>query len=302
MSDIIYWCGDITYAHERRQSFEQLLQKVTCEKFQPTSTSRATTLEELKKAKADLLIMDNVTLDRFNRKELATCARSVLELDCSPNHEVLPDNYDCFSTFALSPFASDRPFGWDFFLAPIHLDVPSTSHHPKVVVHFGDEDRHNLSYRVLRHLVQLAIPLEVVVCLTPDYKGDITSLKLLALGKSSATVKEVKHPYAEIASSTIVIGDGSYGAFISAYLKKAYIALSQTDAEFDQMLELEMYGISHLGLGRKVKQSHLQNALMELYLHPKKAQKQVELQERWKEKRSGEDFVTFATRRLSVLQ
>lgn len=300
MVEVIFWSGESVYSKERCIQLEKLLDRPAVH-FETKGLTRHEIIEQLKNHEAALLLIDSVPLEKFDREELSKVAKTVIELDATKDPVNLPDNYHYFSSFTLHSENKEVPYGWDLFVPPVNLPTESNGAQ-KVCVHFGNGDEHNLSFRVLRHLVQLAVPLEIVICITPDYKWDVTALRLLALGRKSTTVKLLANPYEEMAKSSFIIGDGSYLTKISAFMEKPYIALSQNDEQFTQMMELETYGITHIGLGRKVKQSHLQNALMELYLHPKKAAKQIELLARWKACHNNIPLVQFATKHLSVLK
>ena len=59
----------------------------------------------------------------------------------------------------------------------IGLGKAATRPLPHLVITFGDEDLGNLTYRALRHMLQLQIPLKVTVLLGENYKHDKRSFE-----------------------------------------------------------------------------------------------------------------------------
>lgn len=137
--------------------------------------------------------------------------------------------------------------------------------HPHIVVYFEDGDPNNLTFRCVRHLMQLQIPVQISVIIDDNYKHPTDELQLMLLSHKNAKLK--RHSLDALQSATIVIGNANYTPFKIAHLNIPYIALAQNEHELGNSCVKEDNGFIHLGLGRKIKQSMLQNAVMELLLH-----------------------------------
>lgn len=139
---------------------------------------------------------------------------------------------------------------------------------PHLVITFGDEDSGNLTYRALRHVMQLQIPLKVTILVGEQYPHDRTTLRMMALGRRNTTVVEAPFAFGEIiASADVVLCASGYMPYEVAVMGVPCVVLAQNDFELNLSFPKEHHGFIHLGLGRKVKQSHLLNALMEPLLH-----------------------------------
>ena len=150
---------------------------------------------------------------------------------------------------------------------------------PHIVVTHGPSDPANLSHRTLRHLTQLHIPLKVTVLLGEAYSHPDDPLMMMALGRRNVTVKKMPYDYGrELASADIVICSSGYIPFDVAFLSIPCIVLAQDEEELGHALPNEENGFIPLGLGRKVKQSMLLNAVMELLLHEPRRKRAVERQ------------------------
>lgn len=139
---------------------------------------------------------------------------------------------------------------------------------PHLVISFGDEDEGNLSYRALRHMLQLQIPLKVSLLIGKRYTHDISELRLMALGRRNTKI--IEHPYssAEVyASADIILCASGYMPYEVAVMGIPCVILAQNDFEVGLAFPKEQHGFINLGLGRKVKQSSLLNAIMEPLLH-----------------------------------
>lgn len=148
------------------------------------------------------------------------------------------------------------------------LKKVSTLHLPHVVVTFADEDVDNLSYRTLRHLLHLQVPLAITVVLHSTYNHSRDDLKLMALGRKQARIVECDDPIQLISESDLVICDASFTPYFVAVIGKPCIVIAEDEKEAQHAFPKEGNGFIYLGLGRKLKQSHLQNAVMETILHP----------------------------------
>ncbi len=139
---------------------------------------------------------------------------------------------------------------------------------PHLVISFGEEDPGNLTYRALRHILQLQIPLKVTVLLGEKYSHDKTELQMMALGRRNTHVKERQgNPLALLATADIILCASGYMPYEIAFMGIPCIVLAQNDFEASLDFPKEKHGFIHLGPGRKVKQSSLLNAIMEPLLH-----------------------------------
>lgn len=139
---------------------------------------------------------------------------------------------------------------------------------PHLVISFGDDDPGNLTYRSLRHMLQLQIPLKVTVLLGKNYAHDKTELRMMALGRRNTFIKEQPENIPEFLSTAdIVLCAAGYMPYEIAVIGIPCIILAQNDFESSLDFPKEKHGFVHLGPGRKVKQSSLLNAIMEPLLH-----------------------------------
>lgn len=159
------------------------------------------------------------------------------------------------------------PIGFIPTREPILKNTSLLKDPPHIVVAFPHEDPENLTYRTLRHLVQLHIPLQISVVVDAHYKHDINDLKRFALTRKSIQVISTHEPETYIYTSDIVITSGAYTPFLVAQHKIPCIVLCAHEEEMNYGFPQEGNGFANLGLGRKIKQSYLQNAVMEIILH-----------------------------------
>jgi spore coat polysaccharide biosynthesis predicted glycosyltransferase SpsG len=139
---------------------------------------------------------------------------------------------------------------------------------PHLVISFGEEDEGNLTYRALRHIMQLQIPLKVTVLIGEQYAHDTSTIRMMALERRNTTVLVPPYNYAEIfASADIILCASGYMPYEVAVMGIPCVVLAQNDFELGLAFPKEQHGFIHLGLGRKVKQSSLLNAIMEPLLH-----------------------------------
>jgi spore coat polysaccharide biosynthesis predicted glycosyltransferase SpsG len=139
---------------------------------------------------------------------------------------------------------------------------------PHLVISFGEEDEGNLTYRALRHIMQLQIPLKVTVLIGEQYSHDTSTIRMMALERRNTTVLVPPYNYAEIyATADIILCASGYMPYEVAVMGIPCVVLAQNDFEVGLAFPKEQHGFIHLGLGRKVKQSSLLNAIMEPLLH-----------------------------------
>ena len=177
--------------------------------------------------------------------------------------------------------SSDKPYshymiGPESFIADeqlsaykhIGLQKKETEPLPHLIISFGDEDVGNLTYRALRHMLQLQIPLKVTVLIGKNYQHDKTELRMMALGRRNTFIKEQPENIAKFLSTAdIVLCASGYMPYEIAVMGIPCVVLAQNDFEASLDFPKERHGFVHLGPGRKVKQSSLLNAIMEPLLH-----------------------------------
>ncbi|TQR20767.1 hypothetical protein [Psychrobacillus vulpis] len=162
---------------------------------------------------------------------------------------------------------------------------------PHIVVAFPHEDPENLTYRTLRHLVQLHIPLQISVLVDEHYKHDINELKRFALTRKSIRIISTNEPESFIYTSDMVITSGSYTPFLVAQLNIPCIILCAHEEEVNYAFPQEGHGFANLGLGRKIKQSYLQNAVMEIILHDNRRNAYIQKQKQFQFSTNLEEVV-----------
>ncbi|MBO0588800.1 hypothetical protein [Sporosarcina sp. E16_8] len=139
---------------------------------------------------------------------------------------------------------------------------------PHLVISFGEEDEGNLTYRALRHIMQLQIPLKVTVLIGEQYSHDTSTIRMMALERRNTTVLVPPYNFAEVyAAADIILCASGYMPYEVAVMGIPCVVLAQNDFEVGLAFPKEQHGFIHLGLGRKVKQSSLLNAIMEPLLH-----------------------------------
>ena len=239
----------------------------------------------IRNLQADVIIQDGKNqLSEYTEKLKPFC-KTYIQFDNFLDGHMLADyNLFTFVDELLELNAPNSLIGSYSFAVPDDLlkipkDKPKNSITPHIVIHFEDGDPQNLTYRVLRHLTQLHIPLKLSIVIDEDYKHSIDDLQMMQL---QCNAKMIKFPtdakYLE--DSTIVIGNANYTPFKIASVGIPYIALAQNELELGNSVVREENGFIHLGLGKKIKQSSLQNAVMELILHDDRRERAIVKQQR----------------------
>lgn len=150
---------------------------------------------------------------------------------------------------------------------------------PHIVIYFEDGDQDNLTYRTLRHLTQLQIPLKITIILDELYNHPTDDLQLMALSRRHTTIRRgCSEFYNLLPQANILIGNALYTPYKVATVGVPYIALAQNELQVQNFYVKESNGFIHLGLGRKIKQSSLQNAVMELLLHEERRNRAIQRQ------------------------
>lgn len=249
------------------------------------SAALITTLTELK---PDLLLRDSGSTSKEEVDHIAKIVPAVIHFDDFGEGGEIAD----LVIQTLYTESNDKPLahyliGAESFIADeqmssfkhIGLQKKETQPLPHLVIYFGDEDAGNLTYRSLRHMLQLQIPLKVTIILGKNYKHDKMDLRMMALGRRNTFIKEQPENIAEFLSTAdIVLCASGYMPYEIAVMGIPCIVLAQND--FEVMLDFpkERHGFVHLGPGRKVKQSSLLNAIMEPLLHDSLRKKAIDRQ------------------------
>ena len=150
---------------------------------------------------------------------------------------------------------------------------------PHIVVAFEDGDPNNLTYRTLRHLTQLHIPLQITVAIDAEYMHSVEDLQMMVLSRRSTKV--VQRPDALLhlmPDADLIVCNANFTPYKVAAAGIACITAAQNERELSYAFTREGNGFIHLGLGRKMKQSHIQNAVMELLLHDQRRERAVRKQ------------------------
>ena len=120
---------------------------------------------------------------------------------------------------------------------------------PHIVVAYEDGDANNLTYRTLRHLTQLQIPLKVSVAIDDDYKHDLDSLKLMALSRRNTEIVQRSDALLHLMpKADLVICNANYTPYKVATAGIPCITTAQHESELNYALSREMNGFIHTGL------------------------------------------------------
>ncbi|WP_223554486.1 MULTISPECIES: PseG/SpsG family protein [Lysinibacillus] len=150
---------------------------------------------------------------------------------------------------------------------------------PHIVVAFEDGDEHNLTYRTLRHLTQLQIPLQITVMIDDSYRHATDDLQMMVLSRRNTAILRDKDALLKLLpKADVIICNSNYTPYKIAAYGVPCITLAQTEAELLHAFPREQNGFIHLGLGRKMKQSQIQNAVMEFLLHEARSERAVKKQ------------------------
>ncbi len=153
------------------------------------------------------------------------------------------------------------------------------SNPPHIVVAYEDGDENNLTYRTLRHLTQLQIPLKITVAIDREYRHSIEDLQMMVLSRRNTKIfKDEQALEKLLQEADIVICNANYTPYKVATVGIPCITAAQNERELNNAFPREHNGFIHLGLGRKMKQSNIQNAVMELLLHEARRERAVRKQ------------------------
>lgn len=150
---------------------------------------------------------------------------------------------------------------------------------PHIVVAFEDGDPNNLTYRTLRHLTQLHIPLKISVAIDEEYAHSVEDLQMMVLSRrNTKVIRRADALLHLMPEADLIICNANYTPYKVATAGIACITTAQNERELSHALAREGNGFIHLGLGRKMKQSLIQNAVMELLLHDHRRERAVRKQ------------------------
>lgn len=231
----------------------------------------------------DTIIQDGKNISHENALKLKPFCRTYIQFDNFLDGHLLAD-YNLFTyTDELVDFNAPYALvGSHCFAVPEafeQLRQPPMNEPfdiPHIVVYFEDGDPYNLTFRTIRHLMQLHIPVHITVLIDDEYPHDTDDLQMMLLSRKNT--KLIRNNLQPIQNATIVIGNANYTPFKIASLNIPYIALAQNEHELGNSCVKEEHGFIHLGLGRKIKQSMLQNAVMELLLHEERRARAIKRQ------------------------
>ncbi|MFF2753285.1 hypothetical protein ACFVR1_05955 [Psychrobacillus sp. NPDC058041] len=252
-------------------------------------------LEKLKLFNPDCIIHDNGNSEKDLIRHLKTFNCPLIHFDDHGDGSALADIV--FQALYENPqdLTKDNyvygPTGYIPANKTISKNNNTLQNPPHIVVAFPHEDPENLTYRTLRHLVQLHIPLQISVVVDNYYKHDIHELKRFALTRKSIKVISTKEPESYIYTSDIVITSGAYTPLLVAQQKIPCIVLCAHEEEINYAFPQEENGFANLGLGRKIKQSYLQNAVMEIILHDNRRNAYIQKQKHFQFSSNLEDVV-----------
>ena len=276
----------ILFAAPEKQQL--VLQKLDKQGFAPLSYARNADLKKLlTEHEPDVVISDGYDTDIDEGKMLSSLVPITIHFDdFGEGGKVATRVIQSLHREDREQVPSHYVQGPSGFVVPEELEpyansglTQSTSLHlPHVVVTFADEDSDNLSYRTLRHLLHLQIPLAITVALHSSYHHSRDDLKLMALGRKQTRIVECDDPIQLISDSDLVICDAGYTPYHVAVIGKPCIVIAEDEKEAQHAFPKDSNGFIYLGLGRKLKQSHLQNAVMETILHPKRSLRAVKKQ------------------------
>lgn len=244
--------------------------------------------KQLKSLNPDLVIRDGKDSEREQIDTIQSFCKTLIHFDDygSGNQfanavlfSLYPEVRDTFSEkMVYEHTAFIVPNDWP---QPAQRENPNTNQLPHIVVAFEDGDANNLTYRTLRHLTQLHIPLQISIILDTNYKHSTEDLQMMVLSRRNINICREQDALANILpTADIIICNANYTPYKIAAYGVPCITLAQHERELQYAFPREQNGFIHLGLGRKIKQSHIQNAVMELVLHEARRERAVKKQRR----------------------
>lgn len=251
-------------------------------------TDNQSLINALQKIKPNLLVRDSGSTSKEESQKIQAIVPAMIHFDDFGEGGKLADFViQTLYTEAFDPPLDHYVIGMDSFIADdqiapfkqIGLSKTHTQPLPHLVVTFGDEDASNLSYRTLRHLSQLQIPLKITMLIGENYAHDRTELRMMALGRKNTIIQQQTENIANVLSTAdIILCSSGYTPYEVGLMGIPCIVLAQNEFEATLDFPSEKNGFIHLGLGRKVKQSLLLNAVMEFLLHDSLREKAINRQ------------------------
>lgn len=243
--------------------------------------------KQIKGLQPDLIVRDGHNSESWQVENLRPFCNTIIHFDdfgeggqacdcvlLSLYHEVkdyLPSHYIGGS------FAFALPMTYNYS-TPLP-DSKNTENPPHIVVAFEDGDEHNLTYRTLRHLTQLHIPLQITVMIDENYQHATDDLQMMVLSRRNTAILRDKDALRQLLpKADVIICNANYTPYKIASYGVPCITLAQNESELLHAFPREHNGFIHLGLGRKMKQSQIQNAVMELLLHEARSERAVKKQ------------------------
>lgn len=290
------------YPFRRAQAIAQALPKsieityITAKKDQPFLSNCTVICAEnhreliaaLKNIKPHLLLRDSGSTSKEEVKNIQEIVPSIIHFDdFGAGGELANFVIQTLYTETNEKQSDHYIVGAETFIADaqikpyqkIGLHKETNTHLPHLVVTFGDEDQNNLTFRALRHLLNLQIPLKITILIGEHYEHDLMDLRMMALSRKNTTIQQAPKKHTEILSSAdIVLCAAGYAPYEIATMGIPCIVLAQNDFESALDFPNERNGFIHLGLGRKIKQSNLLNAVMELLLHDSLRERMIKRQ------------------------
>lgn len=264
------------------------IQILTKEKLAPVLFDHFDQLQKhMKGLQPDLIVRDGRNSENWQVLNLRPFCNTIIHFDdfgeggqacdcvlLSLYHEVkdyLPSHYIGGSLAFALPTAYKK-------LNPLS-DIKKPEDPPHIIVAFEDGDEHNLTYRTLRHLTQLHIPLQITVIIDESYQHATDDLQMMVLSRRNTAILRDKDALQKLLpKADVIICNANYTPYKIASYGVPCITLAQNEVELLHAFPREHNGFIHLGLGRKMKQSQIQNAVMELLLHEARSERAIKKQ------------------------
>lgn len=242
--------------------------------------------KHLKQLDPDLLVRDGKDSEREQVEILKPFCKTIVHFDDFGAGNTLADCVLLSLYPELKDTLSSKTIGGSFaFVVPSNWPRPaeevlkSLNDPPHIVVAFEDGDPNNLTYRTLRHLTQLHIPLQITLVIDDEYSHATDDLQMMVLSRRNTAILRKKDALKSLLpTADIIICNANYTPYKIASYGISCITLAQNEHELLHAFPREHNGFIHLGLGRKMKQSHIQNAVMELLLHEARRERTIKKQ------------------------
>lgn len=282
LADVLQQQADIVFLHHEASPSEQTLYK------QVTYTNFSSLLQVLQHEQPDVFIRDSGSSNAEEVEQIRQLVPAIIHFDdfgdggeqadlviqtlYAETVEQVPEHYVRGAQTYIADHTVVKRQG-------IGKQKTRLNPLPHLIIFFGHKDESNLSYRTLRHVKQLQIPLRVTVLVGEQYTHDISDLQMMALSRRNTIIQKVTTSTDELwKDADLVVCGSGYLPYEIAVMGIPCIVLAQNEFELSLDFPKEAHGFVHLGLGRKIKQSTLLNAIMEPLLHEHLHQKAIERQ------------------------